>query len=221
MSEKLQQAYLYLQKLFDESEYYQRPENFERKRYRLEHSIRVCKISLKIAEQEHFDDEHKEAIQIACLLHDIGYSIDKLQNENNIKVHGIEGAKLVKKFLKQLGYSGKLLEDMVFGIATHQSGKCDIKGTKTPFSITVANADDIDRFSSYKTVFAFEKNNISKMSHQERLNFILDKIDYFNRHLDSLEYGTETAKKILIDEIDLQLKFYYAMLEQENASYWE
>lgn len=221
MTDRLQKACLYLKEAFNKSEYYKKPENSERKKYRIEHSIRVCKAGLKIAEGEGFDEEHKEAIQIACLLHDIGYSIDRLQEENDMKNHGPEGAKLVQPFLESLGYSGKLLEDMIFGIAIHQSGNTDIEGDRNSFSLTVANADDIDRFGSYKTALSLERSNISKMEHQERLNFIWDKIGYYNWHLENQEYGTETAKKIITEEIALQIKFYQALSDQEYITFWE
>lgn len=221
MTDKLQKAYSYLQETFEKSEYYKKPENAGRKRYRIEHSIRVCKAGLKIAESEGFDEEHKEAIQIACLLHDIGYSDDELQEENNMKMHGPVGAEIVRPFLESLGYSGKLLEDMVFGIAIHQSGKTEIEGDRNAFSLTVGNADDIDRFGPYKIALALEKSNISKMEHQERLNFIWDKIGYYKWHRDNQEFGTETAKKIITEEIEMQINFYQTLSDQEYITFWE
>lgn len=221
MSEKLQKAYEYLLECFEKSEYYKKPEHLERKRYRIDHSIRVCKTGLKIAEGEGFDAEHTEAMQVACLLHDIGYSIDELQEGNNIKNHGPVGAEFVRPFLESLGYSGKLLEDMIFGIAIHQSGPTELEGDRNAFTLSVANADDIDRFGSYKTALNLEKGNLSKMEHQERLNFIWDKIGYYKWNLENQVFGTETARKIITEEIDLQIKFYQALSDQEYVTFWE
>ncbi len=221
MTEKLQKAYQYLQECFDKSEYYKLPEHAERKRYRLEHSIRVCKAGLRIAESEGFDAEHKEAIQIACLLHDIGYSIDELQEGKNMKKHGPVGAEFVRPFLESLGYTGKLLEDMVFGIAIHQYVKSDIEGDRNPFTLTVANADDIDRFGPYRVALAFERDSISQKEHQEKLNYIWDKIGFYKWNLEAQEFGTETAKKIITEEIQTQINFYQALSDQEYITFWE
>lgn len=221
MTDKLQKAFLYLQECFDKSEYYKLPEHAERKRYRIEHSIRVCKTGLRIAESEGFDPEHTEAIQIACLLHDIGYSLDELQEGKNIKKHGPAGAEFVRPFLESLGYSGKLLEDMVFGIAVHQNVNADIEGDRNPFSLTIANADDIDRFGPYKTAIAFEKDSISQKSHQEKLNYIWNEIASFKWDLEHQVFGTETAKRIITEEIQMQINFYQALSDQEYVTYWE
>lgn len=220
MTEKLQKTYDFLKKTFDESEWFKSPENAGRKRYRFEHSIRVCKAGLTIAQGEGFSEEKTEALQIACLLHDIAYTI-KIPEGMTWEDHGRIGAKMARPFLEELGYSGKLLEDMVFGIGIHADGKADFPGEYNEFTVSVPNADDIDRFGFIRDVSSLENSGFENMEHQQRLDFIWKNLGFYKWSLENEKYGTETAKKIITEQLEFQIKFWQGLSDQQWITKWE
>lgn len=220
MTERLQKAYDYLKKAFDESEFLNRSENLEGKRYRFEHSIRVCKAGLRIAEGESFDVEKTEALQIICLLHDIAYTLEFTEKQSWID-HGRTGAGMVRPFLEELGYSGKLLDDMLFGIAIHADGKADFEGEYNAFTRSVQNADDIDRLNSIRVISILRDKGFFEKNHDERLHVVWDLIGFFNWSKENIVYGTETAKEILTEQIEVQTKFCQLLSDQEYITSWE
>ena len=114
--------------------------------YRIEHSYRVAHIGAKIAEAEGFDTERTI---IACLLHDIGYSVD-FESKEDYRNHGRYGAKIARSFLLSLGFSDMETEEMCYGIAIHVDDQADFEGERTPLALTVGDADNIDRFDAYR-----------------------------------------------------------------------
>jgi len=220
MTEKLQKAYDFLKKSFDECDFYKNPERADAKRYRFEHSIRVCKAGFRIAEGEGFDDEKKEALQIACLLHDFAYTTE-LPAGRKWSDHGRIGAQLVRPFLEELGYSGKLLDDMLFGIAIHADGKADFEGEYNAFSLSVMNADDIDRFAPYRLIMSICKSDFLEKNHEDRLKKIWDLIGFYQWSRDNQRFGTETAKNIITEELNTAQKFAQAFSDQEYITTWD
>lgn len=59
------------------------------------------------------------------------------------------------------------------------------------------------------------------MEHQERLKFIWESIGYYKWNLENQVFGTETAKKIITEEIELQINFYQNLSDQEYITFWE
>ena len=116
------------------------------KNYRLEHSFRVANIAKEIAKKEGLD---LEGLVIAGLLHDISYS-ETFKNENDWKNHGRKSAQIAKPFLEGLGMNSNRIQEICYGIAIHVDDEADFEGMKTPFSISVGDADNIDRFDVYR-----------------------------------------------------------------------
>ena len=96
--------------------------------YRIEHSYRVAHIGAEIAAAEGFD---RERTFVACLLHDIGYSLD-YRDKQDYRNHGRYGAAIARPFLTELGYSGAEVEEMCYGIAIHVDDMADFEGERTP-----------------------------------------------------------------------------------------
>lgn len=75
--------------------------------YRFEHSWRVANIGREIAEREGFDVER---MFVACLLHDVGYSVE-MKDENDYKNHGRYGARIARPFLLEHYVKGRTVLD--------------------------------------------------------------------------------------------------------------
>jgi len=78
----------------------------------VEHALRVRNYALKIAEDENFED--KELIELAALLHDIGYIKGYQYHERN-------GAPFARQFLNGKGYDLMKTGKIVNCIMKHDS----------------------------------------------------------------------------------------------------
>ena len=133
----------FLKQKFDDSKYF--AEHADEKAYRLEHSYRVANIGRQIAAKEGFDETE---MVIACLLHDVSYCEDF--DDDGWKDHGRNAAKIARPFLEELGLAQDRINDMCYGIAIHVDDEADFEGERTPFALTVGDADNIDRFDAYR-----------------------------------------------------------------------
>ena len=113
--------------------------------YRYLHAERVTNVALKYA-NKYPEGVDKKALEISCLLHDIGKIKFRTGNKINLDVeeslHCIEGAKESKKILKKLGCTDDELIEKVYNIIlNHHSTKHEIKEVEI-----LQNSDDLDEF---------------------------------------------------------------------------
>lgn len=181
--------------------------------YRLEHSYRVANIAKQIAEAEGFDVNHAV---IGGLLHDIGY-IEEMPAWEQRREHGRRGAKLVRPFLESLGLPENVVNNICYGIAIHVDDESDFPWERTPFSETVGDADNIDRFDAYRIYETLEHLNFSEMSLADKLETVNSTIEKLIRYKDA-KLGTETAKKLWIQRLDYYIGFYEKLKSQLNNS---
>ena len=181
--------------------------------YRIEHSFRVANIGAEIASAEGFD---VEKTVVACLLHDIGYSVD-FKSKEDYRNHGRYGAKIARPFLLSLGFSAEDTEEMCYGIAIHVDDEADFEGERTPFALTVGDADNIDRFGAYRLYeglhFA-DYMNLPLDAQTEHAQKTLSKLS----RLRELPFGTKTANTMWKEKIDYQTGFFRKLLSQTEAS---
>lgn len=183
------------------------------KQYRYEHSMRVANAGATIAKAEGFDIE---AMIIACLLHDISYS-EPFASKEDWLAHGRNSEKISRPFLKELGFEGSLLEDMCYGIAMHADGNAGYEGTATPFALTIGEADDVDRYDAYRTYEILASNDYKDKSNEEKLDFLHQGYNLLE-YRRNCTFGTETAKKIIVDLCNEREKFYRSLEEQIKNS---
>lgn len=182
--------------------------------YRYEHSVRVAHIGKTIANKEGFDEER---MFVACLLHDIGYSVKYESVEEHIN-HGRIGARIAKEFLKSLDvYTENEIEQMCYGIAIHVDDKSDFEGERTPFALTVGDADNIDRFDAYRLYENLHFANYANLPIEQQYEFVSSKIRKLEKLL-SAECGTKTASDMWKEKIGYQADFYLKLRSQiENS----
>jgi uncharacterized protein len=177
--------------------------------YRYEHSLRVANIGVEIAKVEGFD---QEKMCVACLLHDIGYSVDFF-DKDDYKSHGRIGASIARPFLETLGYSKQDVDEMCYGIAIHVDDKADFEFEKTPFSLTIGDADNIDRFDAFRLYESFHLNDYRNKPIEEQKETVVSALTKLKK-FKSFEFGTKTANTMWNEKLDYQISFYEKLLSQ-------
>lgn len=181
--------------------------------YRLEHSYRVANIAKTIAEAEGFD---VTAAVIAGLLHDIAYCEEMETREERIN-HGRRGAELARPFLETLGLCTDTVNDICFGIAIHVDDTASFEWERTPFSETVGDADNIDRFDAYRIYETLEYLKFSEMSLVDKQKKVASTIDRLTKYKE-MKLGTATAKNFWIQRLDYYIGFYEKLKAQLDSS---
>lgn len=182
--------------------------------YRLEHSYRVANIAKEIAEKEGFDIT--DAV-IAGLLHDIAYCEEMVTNEDRVN-HGRRGAEIARPFLESLGLCPERINAICYGIAIHVDDTSAFEWEGTPFSETVGDADNIDRFDVYRIYEILQLQKFSEMMLQqkkERVDTALNRL----RNLREMKLGTVTAQTLWTQRLDYYISFYEKLkLQLANSS---
>lgn len=181
--------------------------------YRIEHSIRVAHIALEIAEAEGLDPERA---YVAGLLHDLGYSVD-LYKENRQFDHGRVGAALARPFLRELGYSEKETEEICYGIAIHVDDQADFEGERNAFTLTVQDADNIDRFDAFRLYEGLVEADYRELPLTEQRNLVEKRLERLIQ-LREAPFGTPTATRLWQEKIDFQIAMYQRLRHQIDRS---
>lgn len=207
-----EKALQFLKQKYSESDYFQRkPWSME---YRINHSIRCANIGREIARNEGLNEE---AIAIACLLHDVSYALDFKTKEDIIN-HGRTSAKMVRPFLKELGYNDELIENMCYGIAIHVDDKADFPGTVNPFSYTIVASDNIDRFDTYRIYDNMEHVHFDKLSIDDQIIYVVKALKQLKK-AKLLNFLTKTANAMWQDKVLFQIKYFNRLLKQLQNSF--
>ena len=179
----------------------------KRKAYRLEHTYRVANLGRIIARAEGFDETE---LVIACLLHDLAYC--EAFGENGWRDHGRRSAALARPFLEKLGLPQDRVEDILYGIAIHVDDEADFPGERTPFALSVGDADNLDRLDAYRIHETLALDGFLEMPYAEKLAYLQNRLTRL-RGLLELPMGTKTAEAIWRDRVG----FYIAFLEKLEA----
>lgn len=210
MTDRVQKTLEFLREQFENSAYFKdRPVD---RAYRYEHSIRVAKIGAAIARAEGMDEE---ALTIACLLHDI-YYCETFPEGYDWKNHGRDGARVARPFVEDLGLSAETVNDICYGIAIHVDDRADFEGRRTPFTLTVGDADNIDRFDVFRIYGNLRWKDFFNMALEERLDWLEGLIPRLEE-LRNEEFATPTATAMWREKVDYQLDFHRRLLAQMKA----
>lgn len=183
-------------------------------RYRLEHSIRVANLCRKIAVAEGLDSE---AAVIAGLLHDVAYGAD-VPEGYDWKDHGRDSARIARHFLRSLGLDGETVNDICYAIAIHVDDKADFAGRRTPFTETVGDADNIDRFGPYRIYEAVrDQLRMEERPFEERLAWLRSRLVHLEE-LRGMPCGTKTATELWQDRVDFQMRCFHRLMQQMEES---
>lgn len=200
-------AETFLKETFEASEYLQSYPFW--KNYRLEHSYRVANIAKTIAENEGFDVT--QAV-IAGLLHDIAYCEEMVTDEDRMN-HGRRGAEIVRPFLEGLELPSDVINEICYGIAIHVDDASSFEWERTPFSETVGDADNIDRFDAYRIYDTLRWQKFNELSLDEKKEKVLSTLEKLTRFKE-MKLGTSTAKAIWLQRLDFYIEFYEKLMAQ-------
>ena len=166
--------------------------------YRWEHTLRVSHNGKILAEKE---GANMEVVIAACLLHDIA----KLSHQSHDVEHGRVGARMVRPFLQELGYTTVDVENICFSVANHVDGKADFEHPLTLEAKIVSDADKIDRVSAYKTIFPLRKfveQEFEVLAHHAEI-----RLSYIQKFHQQKPVQTESGKKIFDAQISIQIAY--------------
>lgn len=183
------------------------------KRYRIEHSYRVANICRIIAEKEGFDET---ALVIAGLLHDVSYCLEFKFKDDWLN-HGRASAGIARPFLESLRLPQEQIDEICYGIAIHVDEKADFEGRKTPFALSVGDADNLDRFDAYRIHEGLQYRKFTEMTLEEKKTTVDSLLNQLHG-LRGLELGTSAAKAIWMERIDFYIAFYQKLKSQLSNS---
>ena len=182
------------------------------KTYRIEHTYRVANIGREIAQKEGFDETE---MVIACLLHDVSYCEEF--GEDGWLEHGRRAARIAGAFLPQLGLAQDRIDDICYGIAIHVDDKSDFPGERTPFALTVGDADNIDRFDVYRIHETLTNDGFLGMEYAQKLQYSEKRLARLRELLD-MPMGTKTAEELWKSRLSFYISFYEKLVDQLVSS---
>lgn len=213
MTERVEKTTAFLKECFTDSSWFKaHPQDGA---YRLEHSFRVANICGEIARREGMDEE---AAVMAGLLHDVAYAVMDTSEGYDWSGHGRDGARIARPFLETLDLPEQTINDICYAIAIHVDDKADFEGHRCPFTETVGDADNIDRFDAFRIY--------ESVRYQARLEekSLAEKLDWLRQRLTSLDklaemkFATSTATAMWHDKIEFQRQFFERLLAQMKNS---
>ena len=211
MTERVQKTLEFLREQFEKPAYFQKEPS--QKNYRFEHSIRVAHIAAEIARAEGMDEE---LMTIAGLLHDVGYGQD-FPEDYDWNNHGRDGAHIARPFLEELGLSETEVNEICYAIAIHVDDEADFEWERTAFSETVGDADNIDRFDTYRIYETVKYKGFEELELDGRIGWLKTRLEQLER-LREFKFGTKTAIALWQERLDFQAEFFGRMLKQMEAS---
>lgn len=210
-TEMIAKTEAFLKETFAASTYLQ--ENPTQRDYRQEHSYCVANIAKAIAEAEGFDVTNAV---IAGLLHDIAYCEEMVTREDQLN-HGRRSAAIARPFLESLSLPADTVNEICYGIAIHVDDEADFQWERTPFTETVGDADNIDRFDAYRIYETLEYLKFSQMGLEEKREKVISTIDRLTKYKE-MKLGTATAKNLWLQRLDYYIGFYEKLNAQLDSS---
>ena len=184
----------------------------EAKAYRLEHSYRVANIGRQIAAREGFDETE---MVIACLLHDVSYCEEF--GEDGWREHGRRSAALARPFLTELGLPEDRIHDICYGIAIHVDDEAGFSGERTPFALSIGDADNIDRIGAYRIHETLCGDGFLELPPEKKPALIEGRLSRLQGLWD-MELGTQAARELWNERLSFYLSFYEKLLLQLRCS---
>ena len=184
----------------------------DKKAYRTEHTYRVANIGREIARAEGFDETE---MVIACLLHDVSYCEEF--DENGWNEHGRRSARIARPFLEKLGLPEDRIGDICYGIAIHVDDEADFDGERTPFALSVGDADNIDRFDVYRIHEKLHYDGFLGKSFADKTEYVEKRLEGLHK-LAEIPMATATAEEMWRSRIAYYIGFYEKLSDQLKCS---
>ena len=117
----------------------------------------------------------------------------------------------------ELGLPEDRINDICYGIAIHVDDKADFDGERTPFALSVGDADNIDRFDVYRIHEILSRDNFIGMDCDQKLDYAEKRLNRL-RELTDMPMGTKAAKELWRSRLSFYIQFFEKMVSQiENS----
>lgn len=193
-----------------------------------DHTMRVLNLALKIA--SHYKDVDTDALEAACILHDIARVKEDTDPTKTID-HAELGAEMSKNILKDMGCSDKFINSVASAIRSHR-----FRGKYKPETIEAKILSDADKLDAIGAVGIGRAFMIAG-EYGEKLYIDLDeesvgdaeRIKDFKEHSPNLEYlvklrkveerlYTDEAKRIAKGRIEFMDAFFDRLKEEVKGN---
>jgi len=212
MSDRIRKTYAFLKETLECTDWFKA--NPVDGSYRFDHSIRVANICREIAVKEGMD---VETAVIAGLLHDVGYGQD-FPADYDWNNHGRDGARIARPFLQTLGLPEETVNDICYAIAIHVDDRADFEGRRTPFTETVGDADNIDRFDAWRIYESVRYQAVlEEKTLSEKLVWLRERLGRLEK-LGSINFATAAATALWHDKVEFQKQFFGRLQTQMELS---
>jgi putative nucleotidyltransferase with HDIG domain len=175
--------------------------------YRWQHTLRVSHYGRMLAEAE---GASIELVVAACLLHDVAHF-----DQDNWKEHGRLGARIIRPFLADLEYSPEEVKKICYSVAVHVDGRADFEHPETLESKVVSDADNIDRFGAYRII---QWCTVGVEDYQELIAKLRQRLQTLQDYRQRRVMETETGHRLFNRQLDLQITFFKALVEESELT---
>lgn len=180
--------------------------------YRYTHTLRVAELGRQIARAEGLDEE---MLVLACLLHDVGYVACVTQEDYNY--HGRLSAEIAREFLLGEGYDPEKTESICYGILIHTLEEEKFPRSATVLELSVADADNIDRFDAYRLYEGMRWAKPEEMTASDLLELARRKVKG-HENLRTFPFATDTARTLWNEKLDLCVEYYQRLARQMEVT---
>ena len=126
-------------------------------------------------------------------------------------------SKMVRTFLESIDYPKERIHDICYAIAIHVDLKADFDGEYNAFTLSVQEADNIDRVGAYRLYETLEAAQFSKQSIDGQIKYVDLMLQTLYEYA-SYECTTKTAQTLWLDRIQFQKNYFERLKDQLKIS---
>ena len=127
-------------------------------------------------------------------------------------MEGVSG-KMVRIFLESIDYPKERIHDICYAIAIHVDLKADFDGEYNAFTLSVQEADNIDRVGAYRLYETLEAVQFSKQPIDVQIQYVESMLQTLNEYA-SYTCTTKTAQTLWLDRIQFQMNYFERLKDQ-------
>ena len=124
---------------------------------------------------------------------------------------------MVREFLESIDYPKECIHDICFAIAIHVDLKADFEGEYNAFTLSVQEADNIDRVGAYRLYETLEAVQFSKQPIDVQIQYVDSMLQTLNEYA-SYTCTTKTAQALWLDRIQFQMDYFERLKDQLKIS---
>lgn len=119
--------------------------------------------------------------------------------------------------MKELGLAADRIEEICYGIAIHVDDEADFPGERTPFALSVGDADNIDRFDAYRIHETLSHGKFLELTFNAKQDYVTKRISRLGELME-LPMGTQAAAALWRERVGFYFTFFEKLSAQLSAS---